>query len=73
LEEVYTAQVDLNSKEQRVAKIDNEVKDLTRVAERYELGFSLCSQSVMSSVLNYVTALFSMDYEYSALRVCVIS
>jgi hypothetical protein len=34
LEDVYKAQEELNSKEQKVAKIDNEIKNLTKVAER---------------------------------------
>ncbi|PNF31371.1 hypothetical protein B7P43_G10071 [Cryptotermes secundus] len=35
LEDVYKTQEELNSKEQRVAEIDNKIKNLTRVAERY--------------------------------------
>jgi hypothetical protein len=34
LEDVYKAQEDLNTKEQRVARIDNEIRNLTKVAER---------------------------------------
>jgi hypothetical protein len=34
LEDIYKAQEDLNRKEQRVAKIDNEITNLTKVAER---------------------------------------
>lgn len=34
LEDVYKAQEELNSKEQRVAKIDNDIRNLTKIAER---------------------------------------